>query len=55
MRGGAPPPDSDHDGMPDVWERRMKLDPRNPADASKDLNGNGYSNLEEYLHDRATK
>ena len=24
--------DSDHDGMPDAWEREHGLDPANPAD-----------------------
>lgn len=41
--------DSDDDGMPDFWERRAGLDPRNPADAQQDRDGDGYTNLEEYL------
>ena len=45
--------DTDSDGMPDAWER--KVDGLNPlmADNNGDLNGNGYTNLEEYLHFRA--
>lgn len=41
--------DSDHDGMPDKWEKKNGL---NPHDAS-DRNGvarNGYTNLENYLN-----
>ncbi|MCS7089511.1 MAG: T9SS C-terminal target domain-containing protein [Verrucomicrobiota bacterium] len=41
--------DTDSDGMPDDWECRAKLDPRNPVDAQEDRNGDGYTNLEEYL------
>jgi hypothetical protein len=45
--------DADGDGMPNAWERRFPgLNPR-LADNNGDLNGNGYTNLEEYLHFRA--
>jgi len=40
--------DSDRDGMPDKWEERYNLNPNDPTDASKDLNGNGKTNLEEF-------
>ncbi len=43
------PADSDNDGMDDVWELRRGLNPLNPADALEDPDGDGYSNLEEYL------
>jgi hypothetical protein len=46
---GVAPVDSDGDGMPDEWERRMGLDPANAADGNADRNGDGYTNLEEYL------
>jgi len=42
--------DSDHDGMPDEWEKKYGLDPNDPSDAAKDLDGDGYTNLEEYLN-----
>jgi hypothetical protein len=48
--GGPAPPDADGDGMSDEWERRMGLDAANPADGSRDADGDGYSNVEEYLH-----
>jgi hypothetical protein len=44
------PVDSDHDGMPDDWEKTHDLDPNDPGDANKDSNGDGYSNLEKYLN-----
>lgn len=50
---GIPPLDSDHDGMPDAWETRHGLNPNNPSDASGDANGDGYSNIEEYLNSSA--
>jgi len=42
--------DSDHDGMPDAWETRHGLNPHDPADAAKDKDGDGYTNLEEYIN-----
>ncbi len=45
-----PPLDSDHDGIPDDWERKHHLDPNNPLDAAGESNKKGYTNLEEYLN-----
>jgi pectate lyase len=50
MKSGEPPLDSDHDGMPDDWEKTMGLNPRDGTDASADHDGDGYTNIEEYLH-----
>jgi hypothetical protein len=47
---GKPHKDSDSDGMPDDWEKKHKLNPNNPADAVADLNGDGYTNIEKYIH-----
>ncbi len=52
LRAVAPPPDSDHDGMPDAWEAAHGLDPIDADDRNGDLNGDGYTNLEEYLNQR---
>ena len=55
--GGFPPlesgsacPDSDSDGMPDQFEAGFGLDPRNASDRTADADGDGYTNLEEYLN-----
>ena len=48
LKSAAAPADSDHDGMPDAWEREHGLDPANPADRHG-LGSNGYSKLENYL------
>jgi hypothetical protein len=42
--------DKDGDGMPDAWEKQYGLDPADPADGNKDLNGDGYTNLEKYIN-----
>ncbi len=50
---GTPRKDSDKDGMPDEWEikyAKLGLDPHNPADAPKDCNGDGYTNIEKYIN-----
>jgi hypothetical protein len=46
----TPCSDSDHDGMPDLWERKYDFDFNDPSNASKDINGNGYTNIEEFLN-----
>lgn len=47
----APAPiDNDRDGMPDEWEIKYGLNPHDASDASKDKDGDGYTNLEEYLN-----
>jgi pectin methylesterase-like acyl-CoA thioesterase len=46
---GAPPTDTDHDGMPDAWETANGLNPNDPADRAT-LAANGYANLENYLN-----
>ena len=42
--------DSDHDGMPDGWEKKYRLDPKNPADGAQDPDADGYTNVEEFLN-----
>jgi hypothetical protein len=41
--------DTDKDGMPDEWEKKYNLDPFDPSDANKDADGDGFTNLQEYL------
>jgi hypothetical protein len=50
---GPAPPDADRDGLPDAWERARGLDPRDPRDATKAGNAEGYTYLEAYLDDLA--
>nr|MCR4918599.1 polysaccharide lyase [Prevotella sp.] len=42
--------DTDMDGMPDEWETANGLNPNDPADANKDMNGDGYTNIEKYIN-----
>jgi len=44
------PADSDHDGIPDAWEKAHGLNPEEVSDANGDLNHDGYTNLEKYLN-----
>jgi len=41
--------DLDHDGMDDAWEVAHGFDPSNQADAIEDADGDGHTNLQEYL------
>ena len=36
--------------MPDEWEIRYSLDPSDASDNAKDKDGDGYTNIEEYLN-----
>jgi hypothetical protein len=47
---GTPYKDSDKDGMPDNWETKYGLNPKNAGDATGDLNGDGYTNIEKYIN-----
>jgi hypothetical protein len=49
----AAPKDTDGDGMPDAWETAHKLNPKDASDASKDRDGDGYTNIEEYVNSLA--
>ncbi len=43
--------DSNRNGIPDWWEAKHGLDSSDPDIANMDSNGNGYTNLEDYLND----
>jgi pectate lyase len=47
---GRPYVDADHDGLPDDWEKAHSLDAGNPDDAVSDLNGDGYTNIEDFIN-----
>ena len=36
--------------MPDEWETKHGLNPKNAADSSMDRDKDGYTNIEEYLN-----
>ncbi len=48
-RSGGRIVDGDRDGMPDAWEAAYGTDPQ-LRDHNGDLDGDGYTNLEAYLH-----
>ena len=45
---GAPPVDTDKDGMPDDWEKNYGFNPGDASDAAKDADSDGVTNLQEY-------
>jgi hypothetical protein len=49
LKSSPAPADSDNDGMPDDWETTRGLNPK-LADNNGDRDGDGYTNLEEYLN-----
>lgn len=50
LKSSTPPVDSDGDGIPDEWEAAHGLNPNDPGDAVLDRNGDGYTNIEEYIN-----
>jgi hypothetical protein len=48
---GTPYADADSDGMPDDWEKKAGLNPNDAADAAKDVNGDGYTNIEKFINE----
>ena len=51
LEAGTPPIDADNDGMPDAWETKHQFDPSDPSDNNADQDGDGYTNIEEFLND----
>lgn len=47
---GEPHLDTDGDGLPDKWEKMHSLDPRHASDATTDANGDGYTNIEDFIN-----
>ncbi|MBX7256084.1 MAG: pectate lyase [Candidatus Hydrogenedentes bacterium] len=47
---GSQQTDTEEDGIPDVWEQDHGLDSKNPNDAQKDTDKDGYTNIEEFLN-----
>lgn len=53
LKGAIALADTDHDGLPDDWERARGLDPQNAADGARDTDGNSFTELEDYLNSLA--
>ncbi|WP_407426052.1 polysaccharide lyase family 1 protein [Arcticibacter sp.] len=49
LKSVSPPVDTDHDGMPDKWEKENGLDPKNPGDRNN-IAKDGYTMLEMYIN-----
>ncbi len=47
---GTPYPDKDKDGMDDNWEKAVGLNANDDSDRNGDRDGDGYTNLEEFLN-----
>jgi len=50
LAAGSACADGDADGLPDEFESRYGFDANNGSDAWRDSDGDGYTNLEEYLN-----
>ncbi len=50
LKSGPAWVDSDGDGMPDHWERAHGFAPKDRADGAKDPDGDGFTNLEDWLN-----
>ena len=53
LKSSEAPMDTDKDGIPDEWENKNSLNPNDRSDGSKDKDGDGYTNIEEYLNELA--
>lgn len=53
LKSTVAPPDADKDGMPASWETTKGLNPTNAADRNLDRDLDGFTELEEYLDERA--
>jgi hypothetical protein len=50
LQGGTAPADTDGDGMPDTWETKYGLNPKDATDANGDFDHTGYTNIEKYVN-----
>jgi hypothetical protein len=50
--GSKPAPaDADADGIPDAWEIKNGLDPKDPSDGNRSNKGNVFTNIELYINE----
>jgi len=45
------PADTDNDGMPDAWETKYGLNPKDASDNVGDKDKDGYTNIEECINE----
>ncbi|WP_026186948.1 pectate lyase [Ensifer sp. BR816] len=50
LEAGTPYQDTDMDGISDDWELENGIDPMKADDGQQDIDGDGWTNLEEFLH-----
>jgi hypothetical protein len=50
LAAGTPYQDGDMDGISDDWEVENGIDPLKADDGGEDMDGDGWTNLEEFLH-----
>ncbi|MBK7098348.1 MAG: pectate lyase [Sphingobacteriales bacterium] len=53
LKSGTTLVDTDHDGMPDDWEKANGLNPNDAGDAEKNTLSTGYTNVEIYINSLA--
>ena len=51
LRSIPAPADADGDGMPDDWEIKKGLDPKDPADGRSSKGSNMFTNIELYINE----
>lgn len=50
LKSGKAPKDSDGDGIPDAWEKKMGLNPKDEKDGAEKTLHSYYTNLEMYMN-----
>ena len=50
LQSADPYPDSNNNGMPDEWEKQYGLDLNDTTSGNRDTDGDGYTEIEEYLN-----
>ena len=51
LKSAPAPKDTDNDGMPDAWETKYGLNPKDASDNVGDKDKDGYTNIEEWLNE----
>jgi hypothetical protein len=51
LKSAPAPKDTDNDGMPDAWETKYGLNPKDASDNVGDKDKDGYTNIEECINE----